>query len=522
MVEKQGSIRHVVSVKSDLKYKVAISSELGRYMIAAKDLVPGEVIHREQPAVVGPVAFYEGSLCFNCLKPITVTTSKILRCTKCKVASLCQLACELISGFHSDAECELFQTTDPCTHEISKHPGTLLPLRLWLLHKSHPEIWENILQMEDHINERRGTPVWRDRNENVVQILQKFGLIGNDGTELLQRLCGILDVNCFELRSPDNSRNHLLRAIYVDAALIAHDCRGNTHLTVDDEHRLTIYASAFIAKGATIYFNYTASFLGTVERRESLRKGKYFECSCELCSDPYELGSHLSSLVCPRCRKGYVVNQNPLCVDPYGQEAKWQCGQCKSLLSGKVINTTLNLIISMVDDSAHNNMEALESLLQKLLRTIHTNHYLALELKQKLLTSYRGELSTVNPEKKLLKKMFDLCKEILDVLNITEPGISRLKGITLYEMHLPTAMLASKSYSACEITSLELVERLRKAEELLEKALFNLLLEPATTPEGRLGKRALQELKLLRQNITDVEALTRIDDDHHRSEIQCK
>jgi len=33
-----------------------------------------------------------------------------------------------------------------------------------------------------------------------------------------------------------------------------------------------------------------------------------------------------------------------------------------------------------------------------------------------------------NPQKKVIQKMMNTCKEIYDVLNIVEPGISRLKG----------------------------------------------------------------------------------------------
>lgn len=52
-----------------------------------------------------------------------------------------------------------------------------------------------------------------------------------------------------------------------------------------------------------------------------------------------------------------------------------------------------------------------------------------LNLKQKLLTAYRSEVACLNPQKKMLVRMVQLCKEILQVLEIVEPGISRLKGI---------------------------------------------------------------------------------------------
>jgi hypothetical protein len=52
-----------------------------------------------------------------------------------------------------------------------------------------------------------------------------------------------------------------------------------------------------------------------------------------------------------------------------------------------------------------------------------------LSLKQKLLTASRKEIMSPNPQKKIIQKMMNTCKEIYDVLDIVEPGISRLKGI---------------------------------------------------------------------------------------------
>lgn len=77
----------------------------------------------------------------------------------------------------------------------------------------------------------------------------------------------------------------------------------------------------------------------------------------------------------------------------------------------------------------------------------------------------------------------------------------------LYEMHLPMIILANRSYSAREISAAQLAHQLEEARDLLKKALTMLLLEPATTPEGKLAKRALEELRTLNQNINDVKSL---------------
>lgn len=74
-------------------------------------------------------------------------------------------------------------------------------------------------------------------------------------------------------------------------------------------------------------------------------------------------------------------------------------------------------------------------------------------------------------------------------------------------MHLPVIILANRAYSAREISSTQLACQLEEAKDLLKKALTMLLLEPPTTPEGKLAKRALEELRTLNQNISDVKSL---------------
>jgi hypothetical protein len=95
-----------------------------------------------------------------------------------------------------------------------------------------------------------------------IQVIRRLRVSVEPPTaELMQKLCGILDVNAFELRTPDALDGLLLRGLYTEATLMAHDCRGNTHLTVDDNFRLTVYASIAIKENEPILFNYTSSLL---------------------------------------------------------------------------------------------------------------------------------------------------------------------------------------------------------------------------------------------------------------------
>lgn len=94
--------------------------------------------------------------------------------------------------------------------------------------------------------------------------------------ELVQWLCGLLDVNSFELRTPatglngNNNGSPLLRGLFLEAALMAHACRGTAHIAVDERFQMTVYAAVPIQAGEAIAFNYTSSLLVSYFTRSSV------------------------------------------------------------------------------------------------------------------------------------------------------------------------------------------------------------------------------------------------------------
>lgn len=80
--------------------------------------------------------------------------------------------------------------------------------------------------------------------------------------EIIEKICGILDVNTFEVRPAGTiEANECMRGIYLKAALMSHDCIGNTFLSVDEDYLLTIHAASFIREGEPIYYNYANSLM---------------------------------------------------------------------------------------------------------------------------------------------------------------------------------------------------------------------------------------------------------------------
>lgn len=158
-----------------------------------------------------------------------------------------------------------------------------------------------------------------------------------------------------------------------------------------------------------------------------LREGKYFDCSCRRCADPTEIGTHMSSLRCVRCHEGFVSPTDPTAAKSKG--GNWACGSCGHHYRQNLVGTAVSLARCLLDDVDKSDCRAMEGLLRRLLRTFPPQHFVVLELKQTLVALYRDMiLREPNPARKVLHRKIELCRDMLPVLEVVEPGISRLRG----------------------------------------------------------------------------------------------
>ncbi|KAJ8928049.1 hypothetical protein NQ314_019419 [Rhamnusium bicolor] len=277
------------------------------------------------------------------------------------------------------------------------------------------------------------------------------------------------DTNINEVLVENDQIIFPLRCLYLEAALMAHDCVGNAHLSVDDDFVLTIHASVDISENSLIFFNY---------------------------ANVLQLGTDLSSLKCHKCRKGLIRSKEIENV-----KSDWECSACKHLFRCCLINSTTREGQRRIEEVDPTNITELENLLKKMLQTFHPNNYLILELQQNMLGLY----VRLPHNKKNLTRKITLCQRMLEVFAKLEPGLSRIKAITLHELQSALVDLAHKQYRDKEINAEELIVKLLTAETPLKEAIKHLLYEPSKSPEGRLAQTALSELKVLRMSINDIQ-----------------
>ncbi|XP_043249623.1 SET domain-containing protein SmydA-8-like [Colletes gigas] len=513
MSQQSSGIMPDVEVKSTAMFKVLQNDRVGRYMVANKELAPGEEIITEMPFVVGPKAFTY-PLCLSCYTSWPSTSDKPL-CSKCGWP-VCSTECEN-QPQHKDYECQIFvqanekfnvaEALDETNMNGVPQLECITPLRLLLESERNPEKWnKGVKDMEAHNKIRSQKEHWKSDHVNVVEYLRKRLKIDRFSEESIQTACGILEINTFEVRT---ANGYSARALYSTVALMNHSCVSNTcHSISPTDYRIRLRTTIKVPPGGELYGSYTHSLLPTMLRREHLLEGKYFACACPRCSDPTELGTHMSSLKCNKCDNGIVLSLDSL--DP---ESGWKCTHCEFSTSGSAVRKVFQIIHSEVEAvetiSGADGADAIherETVMKKYHSVLHPRHAFNTMLRHSLTQMYGrvDEYLLDDLPDVVLEHKIDMCKLLLQVLDVIEPGYSRVRGMTLYELHAPLLFIAKTQWNAGVIDEAALKSKMIEASEILKESGTILCLEPPDTPEGQIGLVAKESLIQLEQSILDL------------------
>lgn len=150
----------------------------------------------------------------------------------------------------------------------------------------------------------------------------------------------------------------------------------------------------------------------------------------------------MSSIYCQKCKQGFLTPENPL-ANTHENASLWICSQCNEKSSGRFIESTvlgcrnyMNLegtvfiviytksIFSLKFFAGLDTIVKIENVLNKFKDILSPNHAIILDLKQNLITMYEND----NLSSKSFERKLKLCNELIEVLKIIEPEISRLTG----------------------------------------------------------------------------------------------
>ncbi|XP_017465316.1 PREDICTED: uncharacterized protein LOC108358464 [Rhagoletis zephyria] len=482
------------------KVKIVKNAGFPSKLLATSELSPGDVILEEQPLLVTPHWDCEQMRCSQCMQ------DSFVMCKKCEFFPLC-IDCPTHNAYDCDFFCNATAVAGISKNLLVENYAILGVLKLLLL-MENPQTSEYCAPL----GTTPGAAVvdseaWQEREVQIITPILKSGLVNafkrvKVTHDLLHTLCWRIDANAFDVTANDGNT---LKGVYVCGAQLPHNCVPNTVVTFDEgTFRLKLYASVRIRAGDVIYNCYTNPLMGTSQRQHELRLTKGIECTCERCSDPLELGTHMSSLKCQICAAGFVVCSGSSSSKRSGE---WQCNSCAATMATHEVK---QLLVEVGESLLETNSELLayECLLEKYGARFHQNHFVLVEIKQNIASILRAILMNPMcvPGKDLLERKLQLCEELMPLVRAVLPGVSKLYGIALYEYLLSFMELAELVYEDKEVGNAALIfqEKLENARDIAAKAKEMLRFEPSNSPEGHLVSRIAMEQRRIEDNLRQL------------------
>jgi len=350
-------------------YKVCSSPELGRFLVATRDLKPGEMIISETPLVIGPQATTV-PVCLACYKP---ATSKYA-CGKCGWP-MCNSSCAK-AAVH-EPECGLtaargspLQMPASCYNKPYPIYEVVTILRCLSLKQTSDSKWKKLRELEPHEEARKKNGKYDRDIATMLRVIREFlkipeSLFSNQ--EILD-VCGVLNVNAHEVPVTPTP----VQALYANISILEHSCINNASKHFDGDNRVVIRAAVPIKKGDHISINYSDPVWGTVNRQLHLGETKYFLCSCPRCADPTELGTMFSSIRCPQCtaeQDGYLVSTNPTAGPD--TDTDWRCVHCNKNQKAQFVNAVTQSIGEELVSLEKGSVEACQAFIRNILIDIN-------------------------------------------------------------------------------------------------------------------------------------------------------
>ncbi|KAL1497859.1 hypothetical protein ABEB36_008743 [Hypothenemus hampei] len=471
-----------------LNYKIC-DEVLEPYLVATRDIKPGEIIIQEPPLLIGP-SQVTVPICLGCNKAIDV--EKFKPCSKCGWP-VCDSTCEKSPNHIPDCQYTVSKGSKVTISTFgSIHPyyQCITVLRCLYQKQFLPDIWNKINVLQSRCSERKSTSEYEKDRISIAQfILRFFKLKHIFNEEEVLRICGIVKVNAHEV--PLTTPPYL--ALYETSSTLTHSCSPNCNKTFTKNGSLIIKAGTHIKKGEQLFLCYTDPLWGTMDRRRHLYETKFFWCSCKRCSDSTEFFTYFNAVRCQSSDcSGYLLPPTFLEQSINRKLPNWICNKCSCVNSSNHVQEILDRIGLDFKELPEKDIAAAINFLTIYEKYLHNNHYYLTKVKYTLsqLIGHEHETNLPQISDENLARKAKFCQNIVNLLNILAPGESRKKGLILFELHATVAELGRRNADPHQ-----LVVIIQEAKKILIEASEALKHESECFPEGQIYIQALKNLK---------------------------
>jgi len=243
-------------------------------------------------------------------------------------------------------------------------------------------------------------------------------------------------------------------------------------------------------------FHVQLFFQGRLDRQSALSKGWHFDCDCPRCDDPTDLGTHSDTLRCKWCG-GLLLPQPGL---------NWLCKSCGATKEALEVSAIEEEVILSAE--AAKTTGELEEFLEKE-SCLHRGHHIIRRMKKQLVKKYSREqlvraMCGAPSSRRQVEQQISLCRELMDGLQRTEPGLSQARVQLLQELSLPLLMITQQDLLSGDVIKAQVLASANEVENMLEEVLENYkVFEEGSGAEVAVTQRMLEEAIKIKEQISN-------------------
>lgn len=134
--------------------------------------------------------------------------------------------------------------------------------------------------------------------------------------------------------------------------------------------------------------------------------------------------------------------------------SEWSCQKCSFTTPGTAVDmviTTIKHELTQLQEleTSIENIKLCENVLTKYSKILHPNNHLLISLRENLIDMYGWQLTNQIDNDAVITECLDrkikLCREILNVLNVIQPGLNRARAMLNYETYTSIGAIIKKN-----------------------------------------------------------------------------
>ena len=312
-----GGLPHAISGSRVGRWPILMrnDADVGRHVVAARDLATGDLLYSEDPFVQTVEDALLTAVCHQCYAPIISADGTAQRshgCDVCGQVIYCCTACQRAGARAHAAECGVLHTLAARGVSLKALRGLRLFIRL--AHRAHdePDAFKDVEALHEHYT--IGTPERRTFFDGVASQINKLvpPPVRLEPVRLA-KLVSRVHTNLFAVS--DCAGIQYGSALYAKAGTILnHSCQPSAAVSFKGAS-LRVHAVRPIRAGEEVAISYTELYAGRDERRSSMQTKKGFMCACARCEQPPAADAELDGWRClAGCERGIVPPGGGQCL----------------------------------------------------------------------------------------------------------------------------------------------------------------------------------------------------------------